>query len=125
MLTGKTPFNGTVLEVIQKHLSQAAPVEQLEHVPKPVVSLIESLLEKDPRKRPESPYQLRIMLRQVRETLRAGQTVSVGNWRDAQVSRWRPWFGKRRLILAVGPLVGIAIAYYCFVYQRPPPYIDA
>jgi non-specific serine/threonine protein kinase len=125
MLTGKTPFNGTALEVIQKHLSQAPPVEQLEHVPKPVVSLIESLLEKDPRKRPESPYQLRLMLRQVRETLRAAQTVSVGNWKDAQVSRWRPWFGKRRLILAVGTLIGIAIAYYCFVYQRAPPYVDA
>ena len=46
MLTGRVPFDGTVLEVIQKHLHQAPPVERLEHVPKPVVSLIESLLEK-------------------------------------------------------------------------------
>ena len=125
MLTGKPPFDGTVLEVIQKHLRQVPPVERLEHVPKAVVALIESLLEKDPGKRPESPYQLRAMLRQVRETLRADQTVSVGNWKDVQVSRGRPWFRKRRLILAVGAVIGIAMACYYFVYQRAPPHADA
>ena len=58
MLTGHVPFEGMVTEVMQKHVHEPPPVEQLEHVPKPVVSLIKSLLEKDPDKRPQTPYEL-------------------------------------------------------------------
>lgn len=125
MLTGRVPFDGTVLEVIQKHLHQAPPVERLEHVPKPVVSLIESLLEKEPGKRPESPYQLQSMLQQVRKTLTADETVSVRNWKDVQISPGPHGIRRRRLILAVGMVIGIAMACYYFVSQRAPPHLDA
>ena len=65
MLTGKVPFDGPTLEVIEKHLHDALPTERLEEVPKPVVSLIESLLEKDPAKRPQTPFQLQTMIQAI------------------------------------------------------------
>jgi serine/threonine protein kinase len=62
MLSGQAPFDGPITEVMQKHVHEAPPVERLEHVPRPVVGLIESLLDKDPTKRPQTPYQLRTMM---------------------------------------------------------------
>jgi serine/threonine protein kinase len=69
-LTGKVPFEGsTALEVIEKHQQETPPLERLEHVPRPIVSLIASLLQKDPAQRPQTPFQLQSMIREVREAV--------------------------------------------------------
>src|SRR6202790_4117553 len=43
MLTGKVPFSGTTTEVIRQHLSAPLPLELLQHLPKPVVGLLQSM----------------------------------------------------------------------------------
>jgi serine/threonine protein kinase len=58
MLTGKTPFRGTPSEVMHQHQHALLPVEQLRNVPKPVVALLETLLEKDPARRFQNPADL-------------------------------------------------------------------
>jgi hypothetical protein len=45
-----------------QHLHLSAPLKDLEHVPQPVVSLIESLLDKNPARRPQRPGQTRSVL---------------------------------------------------------------
>ena len=116
MLTGKVPFDGPTLEVMEKHLHDAPPIERLEQVPKPVVSLIESLLEKDPAKRPQTPFQLQTMIQRVREALgRASNGTQIGRQR----------FGLRiGGLFIVTFLVGIAVVCFYFAYRRVPPRID-
>src|ERR1700751_1485572 len=55
MLTGKTPFRGTPGEVMYQHQQAALPIEQLEGIPQPVVTLLEVLLEKNPACRFQNP----------------------------------------------------------------------
>jgi serine/threonine protein kinase len=47
MLTGQTPFRGTSAELMYRHLHAPLAIGELDHVPQPVVLLIEVLLEKD------------------------------------------------------------------------------
>ena len=58
LLTGKAPFRGTIAEVMYQHQHAPLPLEQLDHVPQPVVVLLEVLLEKDPVRRFQSPAEL-------------------------------------------------------------------
>jgi AAA ATPase domain len=51
------------------------PLEELKHVPQPVVSLIKSLLDKDPARRPQSPSELLSLLHEVRVVLEAKAQV--------------------------------------------------
>src|SRR5580693_1822734 len=48
MVTGKTPFRGTPAEVMYQHQHAPLPLDLLEAVPRPVVVLLDVLLEKDP-----------------------------------------------------------------------------
>ena len=58
MLTGQVPFRGTAAGVMSQHQHAPLPVEELESVPQPVVSLIEVLLDKDPKRRFQTPAEL-------------------------------------------------------------------
>jgi Protein kinase domain/NACHT domain len=58
MLTGQTPFRGTSAELLYRHLHAPLAVGELEEVPKPVVALLEKLLEKDPARRFQNPAEL-------------------------------------------------------------------
>ena len=49
MLTGHVPFQGSAGGVMSQHQHAPLPLEELESVPQPVVSLIEVLLDKDPQ----------------------------------------------------------------------------
>jgi serine/threonine protein kinase len=51
MLTGHVVFRGSPAEVMYQHQHAPLPLEELEHVPQPVVVLLEVLLEKDPGRR--------------------------------------------------------------------------
>jgi serine/threonine-protein kinase len=48
MLTGRVPFRGSAGVVMAQHQHTPVPLERLESIPQPVVSLIAALLEKDP-----------------------------------------------------------------------------
>jgi serine/threonine protein kinase/tetratricopeptide (TPR) repeat protein len=69
MLSGRLPFDGRFSEVIAKQQIQPPPFEQLDEMAEPVVSLLQSLLDKDPRKRPQTPLELRARIREVQKGL--------------------------------------------------------
>src|ERR1700722_11187139 len=71
MLTGKVPFSGSTAAVIHQHLSAPLPLEQLGHVPKPVVALLLSMLEKDPARRPQDPLVLQTELKAAKTAFRS------------------------------------------------------
>ena len=58
MLTGKLPFKGSQAELEQQHLRAPLPVDQLHSFPRPVVTLLRTLLEKDPGRRFQNPAEL-------------------------------------------------------------------
>ena len=58
MVTGNLLFRGSPAELMHQHLHAPLPLEQLEGVPQPLVSLIERLLDKDPGRRFQSPAEL-------------------------------------------------------------------
>ena len=58
MVTGHAVFRGSPAEVMYQHQHAPLPLEQLEHVPQPVVVLLEVLLEKDPGRRFQNPAEL-------------------------------------------------------------------
>ena len=91
MLIGRVPFDGPTREVMEKQLHEAPPIEQLEQVPKPVVSLIESMLEKDPAKRPQTPFELQTSIQRVREALQAIQSDLGRLPKASQIGRERVW----------------------------------
>jgi serine/threonine protein kinase len=51
MLIGRTPFQGSSVEVMYQHQHAPLPVEQLNGVPQPLVVLLQVLLAKDPVRR--------------------------------------------------------------------------
>src|SRR4029077_20147312 len=58
MLTGKSPFQGSLSEMMYQHQHAPLPLEQLRDVSQPVVVLIEVLLAKDPGRRFQTPIEL-------------------------------------------------------------------
>jgi serine/threonine protein kinase/tetratricopeptide (TPR) repeat protein len=75
MLTGKPPFRGAVNEVMHQHLNSPLPLERLQNVPQPVVTLIEVLLRKEPERRFQTPAELSKTLPTVIEAIETGQPV--------------------------------------------------
>src|SRR3984893_4460894 len=58
MVTGHAVFRGSPAEVMYQHQHAPLPLQELEHVPQPVVVLLEILLENDPTRRFQSPNEL-------------------------------------------------------------------
>ncbi len=101
MLTGDVPFSGTTAEVIRQHLGARLPLERLEHIPKPVVALLQTMLEKDPARRPQDPMALQSELNAVKKALRPHQTSH-----SLRVNRRAPlWHGKRWIPIVAGAAI--------------------
>lgn len=78
LLAGEAPFRGkNPLELLEKHATAPIPsIRSLRHdVPKEVDDLIQSLLAKDPRARPQSPGELIAALTRIR----SASTAAVGS----------------------------------------------
>ena len=58
MVTGHTPFRGPCAELMYQHLHTPLAIGKLNHVPQPVVVLLEIPLEKDPGQRFQNPAEL-------------------------------------------------------------------
>ena len=76
MLTGHVPFRGTAARVMSQHQHAPLPVEELESVPQPVVSLIEVLLDKDPKRRFQTPAELLKALPTITGAIDEGLTIT-------------------------------------------------
>ena len=106
MLTGNVPFTGTTAEVIRQHLCAPLPLDRLEHVPKPVVALLQSMLEKDPALRPQDPAVLQAELNAVKKALKSpDQRHSLTLNAAAQQTRRRMPLGNRWIPITVGATI--------------------
>ena len=88
MLTGRVPFRGSAAGVMSQHQHAALPLEKLQGVPQPVVSLIEVLLNKDSARRFQTPTELLKALPTIRDAIDEGRTItyaSLGQTPDADL----------------------------------------
>ena len=76
MVTGHVLFRGSPAEVMFQHQHAPLPLEQLESVPQPVVSLIEVLLDKDPKRRFQTPAELLKALPTITGAIDEGRTIA-------------------------------------------------
>jgi serine/threonine protein kinase len=76
MLAGKPPFIGTHAEVMFQHLHAPLPLGRLKGVPQPIVAMLEALLEKDPRCRPQSPSKFLEALPTIMDAINSGRPIS-------------------------------------------------
>ena len=76
MLVGRAPFRGTPAEVMHQHQQVPLPFEQLNDVPQPVLVLLEVLLQKDPRRRFQTPTDLLKALATIKGAIDAGRTIT-------------------------------------------------
>ena len=93
MLTAQVPFRGTAAGVMSQHQHAALPLEKLESVPQPVVSLTEVLLNKDPRRRFQSPGELLKALPAIADAIEDGSTISYASF--GQVADQRGYSASR------------------------------
>jgi serine/threonine protein kinase/TPR repeat protein len=59
MLAGRTPFSGSLAQVMSQHLHREPPLELLADQPRQVIALLERMMAKDPANRPQTPTELR------------------------------------------------------------------
>ena len=76
MLTGHVPFRGTAAGVMSQHQHAALPLEKLQGIPQPMVSLIEVLLDKDPARRFQTPAELLKALPAIADAIEEGRTIA-------------------------------------------------
>jgi len=106
MLTGKVPFSGSTAEVMSRHLHAPLPLDQLKQVPKPLVILLQYMLEKDPGQRPQDSAALQTAFRAVKKALESQASASskaIG--RGAYPWRRSWWHGKWSLSMLIGAVV--------------------
>ena len=84
MLTGQVPFGGSVAVVMAQHQHAALPLERLQGLPQPVVSLIEVLLDKDLARRFQTPAELLKALPTIMGAFEEGRTITYESWADAR-----------------------------------------
>jgi predicted ATPase len=82
MLTGRPPFRGTSAELMHQHLRAELPIEQLEHIPQPVVALLEVLLDRNVSRRFQDPTELLKAMPFVADAIDAGRTINHQNLRQ-------------------------------------------
>ena len=113
MVTGHVLFRGSPAEVMYQHQHAPLPLEQLESVPQPVVSLIEVLLDKDPKRRFQTPTDLLKALPTITGAIDEGRTITyqrLGQMPDGNsysVTRKRPArLGPEKISVARLPITG-------------------
>ena len=82
MVTGHGPFRGSPAELMHQHQHAPLPLDQLEGVPQPVAVLIEALLEKDPRRRFQTPAELLKVMPTITDAIDGGHTITYQSLRQ-------------------------------------------
>src|ERR1700747_3211154 len=70
-------------------LPASLPPEEVDHVPQPAVSLVKSLLDKDPARRPQTPYELHCLLRELTTALDPRGQVESRSVTGAATEDWQ------------------------------------
>jgi serine/threonine protein kinase/Tfp pilus assembly protein PilF len=123
MLTARAPFQGTAGEVMHQHQHAPLPLEHLKDVPQPLVVLLETLLQKDPAKRPQNPPELQALLHTLRVDLEAKSQAGKRSLSGADAERHRlQWRGRKARIAAFALLlVAAAGSLYWFFSKSISP----
>ena len=58
VLTGQSPFSGSIGQIMSQHLYKPLPMEPLTSLPRCVASLVQRMMEKDRNARPQTPQEL-------------------------------------------------------------------
>jgi len=129
MLTGEVPFKGSTSKLIYQHRHATPPVDKLTHVPQPVITLVEILLEKDPDRRLQTPTELLQVIPKVTEALESERRVTTDQLRlgfdgiaaesKQSTPRFHPLTGARMRVFGwlLGSVLGIAgllLAWFFF-----------
>lgn len=78
MLAGRTPFTGSLAQVMSQHLHREPPLELLSDQPREVIALLERMLAKDPADRPQTPADLRREIESCVASISASHTGASG-----------------------------------------------
>jgi tetratricopeptide (TPR) repeat protein len=76
MVTGRGLFRGSPAEIMYQHQRAPLPLEHLKGLPQPVTSLIEVLLEKDPKRRFQTPAELLKVLPMIVSAIERAETLT-------------------------------------------------
>jgi serine/threonine protein kinase len=76
MMTSHVVFRGSPAEVMYQHQHAPLPLEELEHVPQPVVVLLEILLEKDPALRFQNPFELLKVIPTIKSAIQTRRRIT-------------------------------------------------
>jgi serine/threonine protein kinase/Flp pilus assembly protein TadD len=132
MLCGSLPFQGTSAELVHQHQHASLPVDRLAGVPQQVVPLLETLLEKDPALRFQTPNDLLKALVIVTDSLDSGHRLTKDELRSKVPSAVSPsrstllspgQRNKRRRILAwlaLTPAVAALLVVLFLFFNRGP-----
>jgi serine/threonine protein kinase/TPR repeat protein len=74
VLTGQSPFSGSLGQVMSQHLYKPLPMEPLAALPRSVVSLLQQMMEKDRNNRPQTPQDLQKIILACLEEIRASES---------------------------------------------------
>jgi hypothetical protein len=100
VLTGQSPFSGSVGQVMSQHLYKPLPLAPLASLPKCVVSLLQRMMEKDPNNRPQTPQDLQkgilVCLKEIRPSSggsaqESGELTSAFETLDLSFTSGQPW----------------------------------
>jgi hypothetical protein len=82
MVTGEGLFRGSPSEVMSQHQHAPLPLDKLKNVPQPVVALIGMLLEKDVRRRVQTPAELLKVMPAITASIEGGRTITYQSLRQ-------------------------------------------
>ena len=77
VLTGQSPFSGSVGQVMSQHLYKPLPMAPLTSLPRCLVSLLQRMMEKDRNNRPQTPQELQKAILACLEEIRPSSGRSV------------------------------------------------
>lgn len=78
MLAGRTPFSGSLAQVMSQHLHREPPMELLADQPRQVIALLERMMAKDREERPQTPTELRREIETCVDAVSNAHTGTVG-----------------------------------------------
>jgi TolB-like protein len=110
MVAGAVPFTGSSTQVMSQHLTARLPLEKLKGVPKPLVGLLKTLLQKDPQKRPQDPSEVEVAVERIAQEL------------DHRLRLWSlPWPSmlRRRGVVALVIVAALVAVIGAFVLFKP------